>query len=99
MTDRTDHARLRTAFDALLLELDGSWPREALDDLREDLAHAEFGEALENLVALAMREGHPLDSSARRQVEHLAASIGLENSPHVARWRASAVRRPPPSPG
>jgi hypothetical protein len=81
---------LRAAFDALLRTLEGTWPAASIAYVREEIGHREYGEALENLMALGLRDGHPLDAAARREVEHLATRMGLEKSPHLLALRRSS---------
>lgn len=87
MTKPSRYADLRAAFDALLSGLEPVWPAASLSYVREEVARDEYGEALENLAALALREGHALDAAALRRIETLAARTGLEGSPHLAALR------------
>lgn len=90
--DRVEQARhmrhLREGFAALLAELAPHWPAASMEYVREEVGHQEFGEALENLLALTRRDGHRLSPSALRQVEDLAAAMDLSDLPRLVRLRA-----------
>jgi hypothetical protein len=80
---------LRAAFDTLLRALEETWPAASIAYVREEVGHREYGEALENLMALALRDGHTLDPGAFAKVEQLATRMGLEDSPHLLALRRS----------
>jgi hypothetical protein len=50
----TQTDQLDKAFYGLLGELAGRWPQRDLDYVRDEVAHAEYGDALENLIALGL---------------------------------------------
>jgi hypothetical protein len=68
---------LDDAFGTLLSDLSTDWPVCDVAYVRDILAHAEYGEALENLLALADRNGVGFSPGQRRTVEALGRSIGM----------------------
>jgi hypothetical protein len=67
----------------LIDHLEGSWPAALLADLREEVEqHGEYGDALENLLALALQHG--LDVSLRDAAAKLAGKMNLDVSLQLA---------------
>ena len=67
------------------------------DDIKyvlEFLDHAEYGEALENLIAVGLRNGVGFSPDQTRQVEALAAAMGMGESPWMARLREAIAQAP-----
>lgn len=88
MADLVHYDRLERAFDTLLQDLLPTWPMEKdVGYVREEIGHGEYGDALENLVALGLGNGVGFSSSQVQQVEALAAMMGMEGSPWLARLR------------
>jgi hypothetical protein len=88
MADLAHYDRLQRAFDDLLQNLCTAWPKQDLDYVREEVGHGEYGDALENLIALGLRSGAGFSSEQARQVEALAAAMGMEDSTFLAQLRA-----------
>jgi hypothetical protein len=81
--------RVERAFANLLGELDRRWPRQDVDYVREEVGHGEYGDALENLIALGLRNGKGFDPSHVKQIETLAASMEMGNSPLLMQLRST----------
>lgn len=92
MADLAHHDRLQRAFDGLLQDLSATWPKQDLDYVREELRHDEYGDALENLIALGLRNGAGFGPDQARQVESLAAAMEMEGSPFLAQLRETGGR-------
>jgi hypothetical protein len=87
MADLAHYDRLQRAFDDLLQNLCTAWPKQDLDYVREEVGHGEYGDALENLIALGLRNGAGFSPDQARQVEALAAAMGMEDSTVLAQLR------------
>ncbi len=55
--------------------------------VQDEVGHGEYGDALENLIALGLRNGHGFGVGQARRMEALAMVLGLEGSPWLARLR------------
>lgn len=80
------YKRLDEDFGRLLDDIRQAWPDETdVGYCAEFVEHKEFGEALENLIAIGLRNGVGFSPDQVRQMEALAAAMGMETSPFVAR--------------
>ena len=79
MGDRYDTVLSR--FTDLLVRLSWTWPSSELDFVRDEVEHREFGDALENLAALAIRSGRVLDEDSIADIEVLAREMQISTSP------------------
>ena len=98
MADLAHYDRLEQAFDALLQDLLPAWPMEKdVAYVREEVGHGEYGDALENLIAVGLSNGVGFSSSQVQQVEALAVMMDMEASPWLARlreaWRQMGASR------
>ncbi len=87
MADLAHYNRLQQIFDGLLQDLSTVWLKQDLDYVREELEHGEYGDALENLVALGLHNGMGFDPDQAQQIEALAAAMGVEDSPFLVQLR------------
>jgi hypothetical protein len=87
MADLAHYDRLQRALGDLLQDLSAAWPKQDLDYIREEVGHGEYGDALENLIALGLRNGTGFSPDQVRQVEALAAAMGMEGSTFLAQLR------------
>jgi hypothetical protein len=90
MADLSHYDRLRNAFDVLLNDLAATWPANDLDYVREEVDYGEYGDALENLIALGLRNHRPFDSEQVMHIEDLATAMGMDDSPFLAQLRESS---------
>lgn len=90
MVDLDHLHRLIRAFTALLDDLPATWPRKDIDYVREEVGYDEYEDALENLIALGLQPGHGFTADQISQIEHLAAMMGLRESPWLDQLRESA---------
>ncbi len=97
MADFPNFDRLRTAFDSLLGDLADTWPTKDIEYVREEVGYGEYGDALENLVALGSRSGNGFGPEQLRQIEALAAAMHMRSSPLLVQLR-EAAERPTASP-
>ena len=56
--------------------------------MREQVGHGEYGDALENLIALGLQNGKGFSREQARQVETLGAAMGMEDSSFLVQLRA-----------
>ena len=86
MADLEHFARLSRAFAPLLQDLSATWPEKDLRYVREEVDHHEFGEALENLIAVGLRN-KGFSAGHVRQIEELAAAMEMTDSPFLLELR------------
>ncbi len=87
MAELAHYDRLQRAFDDLLQNLSAAWPKQDLDYVREEVGHGEYGDALENLIALGLRNAAGFSPGQVQQIEALAAAMGMEDSTFLAQLR------------
>jgi hypothetical protein len=85
MKDLARADRVRRAFTRLLEALAHQWPKQDVEYVSDEVAHGEYGDALENLVAIGLRNGKGFDAAQARQIEALAAAMEMTDSPFVTR--------------
>jgi hypothetical protein len=83
MVDLAHADRLQRAFASLLESLARRWLKQDVDCVSDEVAHGEYGDALENLVAIGLRNGKGFDPSQARQIEALAAAMQMTDSPFL----------------
>jgi hypothetical protein len=84
MADLAPYQRLEFAFATLLNDLAKTWSSCDIDYVRDIVAHAEFGEALENLAALGRRNGAGFSTGQLCQIKAMASEMKLDISPLLA---------------
>ncbi len=89
MPDLSHDDRLREAFETLLRDLAATWPARDIEYVREEVGYGEYGDALDNLIALGVSNGAGLGVEQAGQVEALAAAMGVEDSSFMARLRTT----------
>ena len=92
MVEPAHHDRLRQAFARLFQDLSATWPTQDLDYVREEVGHGEYGDALENLIALGLQNGKGFSPDHARQVEAMAAAMRMEDSSFLAQLREAGGR-------
>ncbi len=80
MPDLSHYDRLREAFDSLLHELAVTWPANDIEYVRDEVGYGEYGDALENLIALGLRSGFGFSPEQAQQVEAMAAAMEMTDS-------------------
>ncbi len=95
MTDFALIDRINWSFKVLLQELSTTWPKEHIEYVDDIVGHREFEEALENLIALGLRNGQAFSANRTSRVEELAGAMGLRELPWLDRLcdTVSAQRR------
>lgn len=88
--------RVERAFTDLLGELGGFWPKQDVHYVSEEVGHGEYGDALENLIALGLRNGNGFDPSHVKQIEALAKDMKMTDSPFLMQLRSTTKRAAPP---
>lgn len=87
MPDLSHDERRCEAFNGLLRELAVTWPAGDIEYMRDEVGYGEYGDALENLIALGLRSGFGFNPEQTRQVETMAAAMEMADSPLLARLR------------
>jgi len=77
MTDFAPYQKLELSFNQLLADLLKTWSTADIAYVRDIVAHAEFGEALENLIALGVSKGRKFDRGLMQRLEDIAAPMGM----------------------
>jgi hypothetical protein len=96
MVDFDKFNRVRRAFSDLLCGFSTTWPTQDIEYVEDEINHREFDDALENLIALGLRNGRGFTSDQIRQIEDLAAAINMRDSAWLCRLRDSvAAKRNP----
>lgn len=84
--------RLTQAFAPLFQDLSAMWPKQDLDYAREEVEHFEFGEALENLIAVGLQNGKGFSPAHVHQIEDLATAMEMTDSPFLLQLRQAGTR-------
>jgi hypothetical protein len=84
MADLAHYRRLQTTFEELLRDLAATWPAADVEYVREEVGYAEYGDALENLVALSRRNGRTFSPDQLQRVKSLATEMGMEGTASLA---------------
>jgi len=87
MLDIAHCERMDEAFAILLRDLSGTWPEQDIEYVREEVGHREYGDALENLIALGLKNGIGFSADQARKVEAIGVAVGIEDSPFLAQLR------------
>ena len=90
MADLEHYNRLSQAFAPLLQDLSTIWPKEDLQYVREEVDHTEFGEALENLIAVGLQNNKGFSPVHIRQIEELASAMEMTDSPFLLQLRQAS---------
>ena len=77
MTDFAPHQKRAFAFNQLLADLSETWSIADIADVCDIVTHAEYGEALENLIALGVSNGTEFDRGLIQRLEGIAAPMGM----------------------
>ena len=75
-----DHRDEDFAFASLLADLSKTWPARDIAYVQDIVSHAEYGEALENLVAIGQRNGEGFSPDQLRRISVIGAAMGMEQS-------------------
>lgn len=81
---------LQRAFTSLLGEFGHLWPKQDVDYVSDEVGHGEYGDALENLIAIGLRNSQGFGPSQLQQIEALAAAMGMTDAPLLTRLRSTA---------
>lgn len=96
MPDRTSHQRILDTFAALLQGLSVTWPGQDFNYVKTYITCGEYGEALEKLIALGLRNPEGLNVAQSQQIMELAGEIGLVESAwldRLDRFLAEAAKK------
>jgi hypothetical protein len=94
MADSAHLDRLHRAFNNLLQELSSAWSKQDINYIREEITHAEYGDTLENLIALGLRNGNAFEPRQVLQIESLAAAMEMTNSRLLVQLRQQLATSP-----
>ncbi len=93
MVDLVHADRVQQVFMSLLEALAHRWPKQDVDYVSDVVAHGEYGDALENLVAIGLRNGKGFHPSQARQVEALATAMEMTDSPFLAQLKVATRKK------
>jgi len=77
LADFAPYQRLEFAFAQVLNDLGKAWPTSDIAYVRDIVAHAEYGEALETLIAIGVSNGHGFGAEQLRRLEAIGAMMRL----------------------
>jgi hypothetical protein len=83
MADPAHFDRVHRIFTSLLEELGQVWAKQDVAYVSDEVAHGEYGDALENLIAIGLRNGKGFVPPQVAQIEALAAAMDMRGSPFV----------------
>ncbi len=83
---------LTQAFARLFQDLSAMWPKQNLNYAREEVEHFEFGEALENLIAVGLQNGKGFSPAHIHQIEDLTTAMEMTDSPLLLQLRQAGTR-------
>jgi hypothetical protein len=78
MAEFTTYQKLDFAFGQVLGDLSKSWSSADVAYVRDILAHAEYGEALENLIALGVGNGTTFDAALMAKLNDIGSAMGMD---------------------
>jgi hypothetical protein len=81
VVDLAQIENIHRRFSELLQGLESIWPIEDVNYVREEIAHGEYGDALENLIALGVRNGLRFGPQRTNEIELLASAMGNRVKP------------------
>ena len=90
MAGLSHYDRLCDGFDHLLRDLAATWPATDIAYVREEVGYGEYGDALENLIALGLRSGRGFGPEQARQIEVLAAAMEMKDSSFLVQLREAS---------
>lgn len=90
MIDPARFDRIHRTFTSLLEELGQVWAKQDVVYVIDEVAHGEYGDALENLIAIGLRNGKGFVPSQVEQIEALAAAMDMEGSPFLMQLKDAA---------
>ena len=90
MVDPAHFERVHRTFTSLLEELGQVWAQQDVAYVSDEVAHGEYGDALENLLASGLRNGKGFVPSQVEQIEALAASMDMGRSPFLLQLKDAA---------
>jgi hypothetical protein len=83
MVNPAHFERVHRTFTSLLEELGQVWAKQDVAYVSDEVAYGEYGDALENLIAIGLRNGKGFVPSQVEQIEALAAAMGMGDSPFL----------------
>lgn len=89
MSNFAPYQDLEFGFSKLFLALSASWSVSDIKYVKELVSHAEYGEALENLVAIGQQKAKSFTSGQASMIADLATKMNISN-PVVNSLRKSA---------
>ncbi|MGH6678525.1 MAG: hypothetical protein ACREDL_06245 [Bradyrhizobium sp.] len=90
MVDPAHFDRIHRTFTSLLEELGQVWAKQDVAYVSDEVAHGEYGDALENLIAIGLRNGKGFVPPQVEQIEALAAAMDMRDSPFLMQLKDAA---------
>jgi hypothetical protein len=92
MANFRPYQNLDFAFVQLFEGLSKSWASSDLKEVRDLVSHAEYGEALDNLVAIGAQNGKGFSKDQLSRISDLCATMGLDPSSMLKRLQGTTGR-------
>jgi hypothetical protein len=64
-----------------------TWPKQDLKYVNEEVEYNEYGEALENLIAVGLKNGRGFTAGQIKQIEAMAMAMEIQDSPFLVQLR------------
>jgi hypothetical protein len=77
MSNFAPYQNLDFAFFKLFEALSSTWSKSDIQFVNDLVSHAEYGEALENLVAIGRQNGKSFTDGQTRMIADIAAKMGV----------------------
>ncbi len=78
MTDFAQYQGFELTFAKLLADLSKTWTQRDILYIRDIVSHAEYGDALENLIAIGQQNGKAFSADHLRQIGELSRAMGID---------------------
>jgi hypothetical protein len=80
MTEFAPYQKLEVASSEIFADLSKTWPSADIAYLRDIVAHAEYGDALENLIALGVAKATAFGPGLMRRLEGIGSAMGVDTA-------------------
>ena len=94
MADYRPYQNMDYCFAKLFEDLSKTWPTRDIAFVQELVSHSEYGEAMENLLALGAKNGKGFTKGQLAAIAGMCAKMGLDTSSAKPQPSATAVLPP-----
>ena len=78
-------------FSEFIDDLSVTWPAKDIEFLRKELGYGEYPDALENLIAIGLKNGIGFTAAQREKVKYLASETRLDPDPWLEKMRQTPI--------